>query len=104
MRRIRILEEAAKEAIESAAWYEQKSPGLGIEFEQAIDAAIDLLEDEIVPLTNMSGDAGARGAKRLTLKRFPYDIVVRVSSEETVIVAVAHQSRRPGYWRNRLRA
>lgn len=103
MRRVRILEQAAEEAIEAAAWYEQERPGLGIEFDHAVNAAIDLLEDSIVALTNMPGAAGARETKRLILKRFPYDIVVREVSEEIIVVAIAHQSRRPGYWRNRLR-
>lgn len=53
MRRpIRILEQAAEEAIEAAAWYEQERPGLGIEFNHAINAALDLLEQDIVPLAN----------------------------------------------------
>jgi plasmid stabilization system protein ParE len=103
VRRVRILEEAAEEAIEAAAWYERERAGLGVEFSQAVDAAIDLLEEELVPLTNMPGGAGSRGAKRLLLKRFPYDIVVREFPEEVVVVAVAHHSRRPGYWRHRLR-
>ena len=100
MRRVRILEQAAVEAIEAAAWYESERPGLGREFDHAVNAAIDLLEDEIVPLANLPD---AAGAKRLLLKRFPYDIVVRELPEEIVVVAVAHQSRRPGYWRDRLR-
>ena len=101
MRRIRILEQAAEEAIEAATWYEHESAGLGLEFAHAIDAAIDLLADEIVPLTAMPGAAGARGAKRLVLKRFPYDIVILERPEEFLVVAVAHHSRRPGYWRDR---
>jgi hypothetical protein len=103
VRRVSILEEAAEEAIEAAAWYERERAGLGVEFSDAVDTAIDLLEDEIVPLTIMLGAAGARGARRLVLKRFPYDVVVSVLPEEIVVVAVAHQSRRPGYWRDRLR-
>lgn len=103
MRRIRIHEQAAEEAIEAAAWYEREYPGLGIEFERAVNTAIDLLEDEIVPLMNMPGTAGAKGIKRLILKRFPYDIVVREASEDIIVVAIAHHSRRPGYWRNRFR-
>lgn len=102
MRRVRILEEAAEEAIEAAAWYEQERAGLGKEFDSALNIALDLLEDEIVPLTNMPGVTGTRGAKRIILRRFPYDIVVRELPEEIVIVAVAHQSRRPGYWKDRL--
>jgi plasmid stabilization system protein ParE len=100
VRRVRILEQAAIEAIEAAAWYEHERPGLGKEFDHAVNAAIDLLEDEIVPLANLPG---AAGTKRLLLRRFPYDIVVRELLEEIIVVAVAHQSRRPGYWKDRLR-
>jgi len=100
---IRILHEAAEEAIEAVARYEGKRTGLGVEFSQAVDAALDLLEDKIVPLSNMPGEAGLRGTKRLILKRLPYDIVVQELADEVVVVAVAHHSRRPGYWRDRLR-
>jgi hypothetical protein len=71
VRRVRVLEQAAEEAIEAAAWYEKGRTGLGAEFAQAIDAAIGLLVENIVPLTSLSGAAGARGAKKLVLKRFP---------------------------------
>ena len=103
MLRVRILEEAAEEAIEAAAWYERERPGLGVEFDQAVNAALDLLEDEVVPLVAMPGNTSAKGAKRLMLSRFPYDVVVRRLPGEIVVVAVAHQSRRPGYWRRRQR-
>ena len=65
MARVRILEEAANEAIEAAAWYEEQRPGLGVEFAQAFHAALDLLEEEIVPLSTMPGKAGRDGAKHL---------------------------------------
>jgi hypothetical protein len=72
-------------------------------FDQAVNTALDLLEDEIVPLAAMLGKARAKEAKRLVLSRFPYSIVVRQFPDEIVVVAIAHQSRRPGYWRSRLR-
>jgi toxin ParE1/3/4 len=103
MRRMRLLEEATQEATEAAAWYEHERTGLGRDFAQAIEAALDLLQDDIVPLAAMPGAAGTRGTKRLILKRFPYDIVVQERPGEIIVVAVAHHSRRPGYWRNRLR-
>jgi toxin ParE1/3/4 len=77
-------------------------PGLGAEFGRAVEAALDLLEEEIVPLTSVPGPAGERGAKRLILKRFPYDVVVREHGGEIIVIALAHHSRRPGYWRDRL--
>jgi toxin ParE1/3/4 len=45
MRKLRILAAAAEEAAEAAAWYEMQRPGLGAEFERAVDAALDLLEE-----------------------------------------------------------
>lgn len=103
IRRVRILAEAAEEAIEAAAWYEADSPGLGQDFRDALDAAFDLLEGEVVPLTTMPGVAGRRGAKKLMLRRFPYNVVVVERKDEYLVVAVAHQSRQPGYWRSRKR-
>ncbi len=42
------------------------------------------------------------GVRRLGLRTFPYHLVY-VEDPRLVIVAVAHMSRRPGYWRQRLR-
>ena len=104
MRALRIHEAAANEAVEAAAWYEKERPGLGEEFEHAIDAALDLLEEEIVPLMPVSGVAGTRGVKRLILRRFPYSLIVHERDAEIFVIAFAHHSRQPGYWRDRLRA
>jgi hypothetical protein len=102
MRRIRIHTAAAEEVAEAAAWYEKERPGLGAEFQQAVEAALDLLEEEIVPLVSLPGAAGARGMKRLLLRRFPYGLIVRATESEVVVIAFAHTARRPGYWRGRL--
>jgi hypothetical protein len=103
MRRIRILESAAVEAAEAAAWYDGQRSGLGFEFERAIDAALDLLEDTSVPLVPAAGAAGRKGLKRLILRRFPYEVVIRETSDELIVIAFAHQSRSPGYWLTRTR-
>jgi plasmid stabilization system protein ParE len=44
---------------------------------------------------------GARGERRFVLDRFPYTILYRVREDEVFVTAIAHQSRRPGYWRRR---
>ncbi len=102
MRVLRIHAAAAEEAVEAAAWYEKERPGLGADFERAIDAALDLLEQDIVPLTNAPGIAGVRGVKRLLLRRFPYAVIVRERGGKMIVIAFAHHARRPGYWRDRL--
>lgn len=49
MRRVRLLEAAVQEAIEAAAWYEAACPGLGSEFDSAVGAALDLLDEGLLP-------------------------------------------------------
>ncbi|MGZ0019660.1 hypothetical protein [Nitrosomonas sp. wSCUT-2] len=46
-------------------------------FDNAFKSALDLLEDEVVPLTNLSSATGVSEIKRPMLRRFPYDIAVR---------------------------
>ena len=104
MRVVRIHTAAAEEAAEAAAWYERERPGLGVDFERAVDAALDLLEEELVPLVSVPGIAGTRGVKRLLLRRFPYAVIVREGAAEVIVVAFAHTARRPGYWRGRLKS
>lgn len=98
MRTVRILEEASQEASASAAWYEYEQPGLGAEFFAAIDAAIDVIEENQIPLSPLPEEAGKTDAKRLVLERFPYEVVVIEWQEETIVIAIAHHSRKPGYW------
>lgn len=50
-------------------------------------------------------DIGTRVSPRLRtlpLWRFPYSLIYQQTSEAIIIVAVASQRRRPGYWRARL--
>jgi toxin ParE1/3/4 len=42
MRKVRILQEAAEETIAAADWYDKEREGLGTEFANAVEIAIDL--------------------------------------------------------------
>ena len=102
MRRVRILEEAAEEAIEAAAWYELHRRGLGAELETAVETLWTYYEDDIIPLISVSSSRNTR-SKRIMLRRFPYDMIVAQENDEIMVIAFAHHSRRPGYWRHRKR-
>jgi plasmid stabilization system protein ParE len=41
--------------------------------------------------------------RRLPMRRFPLNVVYVVQGSELTILAVAHQRRKPGYWRSRPR-
>lgn len=36
--------------------------------------------------------------RRIPLHGFPFDLVYRLNREKIVVISVANQSRRPGYW------
>ncbi len=78
--------------------YQLQRPGLGTELNtRSMQHSICS-----VPLSPVPGAAGERGVRRRILKRFPYDIVIREAGAQIVIIAFAHHSRKPGYWRERL--
>ena len=95
--RIRLELEASEELSAATAYLDAQSPGLGDEFVAAVSVAGKQLQD--FPL---SGQKIGRGTRRVLIRRFPYQLIYRVEGDEIVIYAVAHQKRRPGYWRKRL--
>ena len=44
------------------------------------------------------GTPDAGQARKLRLGKFPYTLVYRVHGGVIMVIAVAHQSRHPGYW------
>ena len=88
--------EAELELIEAAAYYEIQVPGLGERFEAEVQRATDLLLEH--PEIGAPADAVLR---KFVLNRFPLILYYSVTSNILRIEVVAHQSRRPGYWRSR---
>ena len=41
------------------------------------------------------------GRRRFVMRRFPYSLIYNATDQQIRILAVAHQSRRPGYWQDR---
>ena len=44
------------------------------------------------------GKAAAHNTRMLPLHKFPYSLIYRLQGDVVRIIAVAHHSRRPGYW------
>ena len=102
MKRIKVGKDAALELEEAAAWYEKEQPGLGMRFISVFEHAVVLLSDSNPPLTPVQGNAGKLGAQKLLLHNFPFSVIVQEIDDDIVVVALAHHSRRPGYWRSRV--
>ena len=87
---------AEAELNEAASYYDMESPGLGVAFLGDIRHAIDTIS--LFP----EAAAMIRGrVRRKTLLRFPYALIYSLRQAEIRILAVAHQKRRPFYWRGR---
>jgi toxin ParE1/3/4 len=99
---VRILEAAAAEAAGAATWYESQRAGLGADFRADFKAALDSLQEGVLPGSPWPGRLGERGVKRILLKRFPFSVVFVDTGSGKVVLAVAHHRRRPAYWRGRL--
>ena len=102
MRSVRVLEAAAAEAAEAAAWYEDQRRGLGGEFRAEFKVAVDRLRESVVPGRSWPGLLGQRGVKRLLMRRFPFSVVFVAVGEGAVVLAIAHHRKKPNYWRDRL--
>lgn len=100
--KVKVSKEATEELINAAVWYELEIPGLGEQLIHAFEQAAARLGEPSPPLVPESGEAAKLGAKRFILQRFPFSIVVVTNSQEVIVVAFAHHSRRPGYWRERV--
>ena len=92
----RFLPLARDELNEAASFFEGRVSGLGAAFLDDVDRSIEMLRE-----SPRIGAAVGRTVRKLLLRRFPYSIIYALRGEEVVIVAVAHQRKRPGYWRRR---
>ena len=74
----------------------EANAALGDAFIAEFSRAIELLRGHAKLGARWRGEL-----RRLPLRRFPYNIVYHESQSVLRVVALAHQSRMPGYWRGR---
>lgn len=92
-----IFHELAEEELnEAAAYYAKARPGLGDAFLNEAQRAVDALA-----LSPLAGTVVDKDVRWWLLSRFPYSILYRVRLDHIRVLAIAHQKRRPLYWRGR---
>jgi hypothetical protein len=85
----------------AAEWYEAQQDGLGLLLLQQAASVYERIT---------SGEHGTpvphaeSGARRMAIRKFPLWAVFIEHGAEVVIVAFAHERRRPGYWLTRVRS
>jgi toxin ParE1/3/4 len=99
---VRFEDEADQEYRAAARRYEEQRAGLGAEFLDAVDATLRQIvrfprAGALVP--RVPADLSVR---RAPVKRFPYQVVYIGAQAAIRVLAVAHDRRRPRYWKTRL--
>lgn len=95
--RVRFHPGARADLKQAKAFYRKRSPAAAATFAREIDAAIDRIADHPTRYPSREHDT-----RELVLPwRFPYTVVYVMRDAAVVIVAIAHQSREPGYWAER---
>jgi toxin ParE1/3/4 len=90
--------DARAELLHAARYYEAQATGLGTQFVDEAERVTNLLFRSPglgVPVV------GHEALRRWRLRRFPYYLIYRAQRGALLILAVAHERQRPGYWEER---
>ena len=88
--------EAEQELEGAALWYEQRQPGLGVDFIDEFERTLRRIVAEPERWRRIRGQN-----RKLNFHRFPYALVYSVNNDVLYIKAVMHLHRRPFYWQHR---
>ena len=96
MAAVRFHPAADEDLLEAVDWYMARSAAAAAGLVREIEHALARIREapERYPLTRF-------GRRRFVLLNYPYDVVYRILASEVEIIAVAHHSRKPAYWRGR---
>jgi plasmid stabilization system protein ParE len=93
----RFLPPAEAELLDAISYYSAIRPDLGQRFEQAVADAV-----RSAVAHPERGAPRSKSTRRWLVKGFPFGVIYRASIEEVLVVAVAHERRRPEYWVQRV--
>jgi toxin ParE1/3/4 len=95
-----VLDEAGAELAAAADWYDDERVGLGDDLLAEAGRVLDAIaaSPSTWPLV-----PGSKIVRRFLCTRFPYAAYFVVRDERVLVLAFGHTSRRPGYWRHRLK-
>jgi plasmid stabilization system protein ParE len=94
---VELHEQAAAEYDAAFDWYLQRRPDAACNLDAEFNRA--LAEIAHAPQRWASGFYNTR---RFLLRKFPFLVIYRERLHDIQVLAVAHTSRKPGYWKERV--
>jgi len=98
LKKARLRQAAREELAHAAIWYRERDASVAEEFLAEVRRTLTLLERFPRAGSRLPG-SNDEEVRRLPIQRFPYHIVYLELSDRISVLAVAHDRRRPGYWR-----
>lgn len=89
--------EALSEYAAAASFYEERRQGLGAEFVDEVEMAVQRVLAGPGRWPRIEPDI-----RKCRLNRFPYGLLYAEEAGAIKIIAIMHFSRKPGYWRERV--
>lgn len=94
---VSLSDEAQADANDAVEWYiAEGAPAAAEDFANELEHALNLLRQ-----FPAMGQNGTHRTRILPLQSFPYSLVYRLIPDMIRVIAIAHHSRRPGYWGGR---
>lgn len=94
---VEFHEEASEEYESAFDWYLERNETVAWHFAVEVDLAIEAISE-----APQRWPEGIYGTRKLLLRRFPFVVIYRELPSVIQILAVAHGSRKPGYWKSRV--
>ena len=99
----RYLPEADEELHAEADYLEDESPGTGMDFVRCVREKLRRIRSQPSLYSPVEPPVRGREVREAILNPFNLRVVYEVRAAEILVVAIAHNRRRPRYWRSRLR-
>ncbi len=100
---VRLHHRAWREFRAALVWYEAQEPGLGRRLWDDVNELLDRVADRELPGMSVETRVPERKLEKVFVSSFRYTIYYEWDGDLCRVWAMAHQSRRPGYWTGRLR-
>lgn len=94
---IQFHPDARQEALDAYSWYDERSANAAEAFRLELERAGKAIRDAPNRWATY-----LHGTRCFLMKRYPFIVVYRTTTERIESVAIAHRRRKPGYWSSRL--
>jgi plasmid stabilization system protein ParE len=96
--KVNFLKLAEQELYDAQDYYEKQQEKLGYTFKNVVFNSLNRIIDFPEVYIKVKSDV-----RRCVIHKFPYNILYSIEDNHILIIAIAHQHRKPDYWLDRVK-